>query len=44
MTDIRPAPGDEPGWMEPRGNAADPKSAPYGNLLDQPLVNDTGAR
>ena len=36
---VTPAPGDTPSWMEPRPNKGDPKSAPFGNLLDQPVVN-----
>lgn len=31
--------GNEESWMEPREDAGDPKQAPYGNLLDQPLVD-----
>jgi hypothetical protein len=37
------APGNEAAWMGPRP-ADDPTTAPYGNLLDQPLVNDTAGR
>ncbi|WP_019515832.1 hypothetical protein [Sphingomonas sp. Mn802worker] len=33
------APGKQPGWLQPRSDKGDPKSAPYGNLLDQPVVN-----
>ena len=32
-------PGDAAPWMDPTSNAGDPATAPYGNLLDQPVVN-----
>lgn len=31
-------------WLEPQPGAGDPKSAPYGNLLDQPLVDGAPQR
>lgn len=37
------APGNQAEWMGPRP-ANDPATAPYGNLLDQPLVNGASAR
>lgn len=44
LTDIRPEPGNSAGWMAPADNGSDPKDAPYGDLLDQPLVNGNGAQ
>lgn len=38
------APGNEASWMEPQAAPGAPTSAPYGNLLDQPLVNAAPAR
>ena len=40
VTDITPAPGKTPAWLGARDGAGDPKTAPYGNVLDQPVVND----
>ena len=39
VTDVSPEPGNSASWMGTRDDAGDPKTAPYGNLLDQPLVN-----
>ena len=39
VLDVEGAPGNQAGWMEPKPGGGDPTSAPYGNLLDQPLVN-----
>ncbi|MBW6525295.1 hypothetical protein KZ813_00410 [Sphingomonas sp. RHCKR7] len=41
---ITPAPGKEVEWMEPRDAPNAPPSAPYGNLLDQPVVKGPAAR
>jgi hypothetical protein len=41
---ITPAPGNEATWMEPRPAPDAPQSAPYGNLLDQPVVKGAPAR
>lgn len=41
---VTPAPGNEAEWMTPRPGAGDPTTAPYGNLLDQPLVDAPPAR
>lgn len=35
---VTPAAGDEPTWLEPRAAEGEPQQAPYGNLLDQPVV------
>ncbi|MEH3037918.1 MAG: hypothetical protein PGN23_15750 [Sphingomonas adhaesiva] len=35
---VSPAPGNEASWLEPRPDGDAPTQAPYGNLLDQPLV------
>ena len=40
VTRISPAPGKAPTWMGVRNDAGDPKTAPYGNLLEQPVVNE----
>lgn len=37
------AAGNEATWMEPRPAPDAPTAAPYGNLLDQPVVNGRGA-
>ena len=37
------APGNEATWMEPRPAPGAPTAAPYGNLLDQPVVNGRAA-
>lgn len=42
VTGISPAPGKSPTWMGAREGAGDPKRAPYGDVLDQPVVNGTG--
>lgn len=42
VTGISPEPGNSSSWMRTRDDAGDPKSAPYGNLLDQPVVNGAG--
>lgn len=39
---VTPAPGTQPKWLRPRSNAGDPKTAPYDNLLGQPVVNASG--
>lgn len=39
VTQISPEPGNEAEWMAPQPAAGDPTSAPYANLLDQPLVD-----
>lgn len=36
---VTPAPGTQPQWLEPRSDKGAPKSAPYGNLLNQPVVD-----
>lgn len=40
LTGITPAPGKTPTWLGARDGTDDPKTAPYGNLLDQPVVKD----
>lgn len=35
---VTPAEGESPDWMDPPAPKGDPTSAPYGNLLDAPLV------
>ena len=42
VTSISPAPGNSAAWMDARDGADDPKSAPYANVLDQPVVNGIG--
>ena len=42
LTGITPAPGKTPTWLGVRDGAEDPQSAPYGNVLDQPVVNGAG--
>jgi hypothetical protein len=39
VTGIQPEPGKSPAWLGARDNAGAPLSAPYGNLLDQPVVS-----
>jgi hypothetical protein len=41
---ITPAPGNEAEWMEPRDAPGAPTSAPYANLLDQPVVKGPPAK
>ncbi|NTS63660.1 hypothetical protein HRV97_00625 [Sphingomonas sp. HHU CXW] len=36
---VTPAPGKQPQWLEPRSDKGDPKTAPYGDLLNQPVVD-----
>lgn len=36
---VTPAAGKQPQWLEPRSDAKAPKTAPYGNLLNQPVVD-----
>ena len=43
VTSVSPVAGNAPTWMGVRDDAGDPKTAPYGNLLDQPVVNGAGA-
>ena len=43
ITGVSPVPGRTPTWMGARDDAGDPKTAPYGNLLQQPVVNASGA-
>jgi hypothetical protein len=35
---VTPAPGNEASWLEPRPDGDAPTQAPYGNMLDQPVV------
>jgi hypothetical protein len=42
VTSISPEPGKSPTWMGVREGAEDPKSAPYSDVLDQPVVNAAG--
>ncbi|TCP34985.1 hypothetical protein [Sphingomonas sp. BK235] len=44
VMDITPVPGNEAEWMEPRDAPDAPPSAPYANLLDQPVVKGPPAR
>lgn len=37
--DLPPQGADAGDWMKPQAAPNDPKEAPYGNLLDQPVVN-----
>jgi hypothetical protein len=39
---VTPAPGKQPAWLTPRAGSNDPKTAPYGNLLNKPLVDAKG--
>lgn len=39
LTNITPAPGKSPTWMGARDGAGAPQTAPYGNLLEQPVVS-----
>jgi len=41
---ITPAPGNAAEWMEPRDAPGAPASAPYANLLDQPVVKGPPAK
>ncbi len=43
-TNVTPEPGKTPSWLGARQLPDAPETAPYGNLLDQPVVNGTGAR
>lgn len=44
VTDVTPAPGESPSWMG-AGPAPDaPPTAPYADLLDQPVVNGAARR
>ena len=43
-TNITAAPGENPSWLGARPDSSAPETAPYGNLLDQPVVNGAGAR
>lgn len=40
---VTPAPGNSAEWMEPVEAPGAPATAPYGNLLDQPLVKGKSA-
>ncbi len=40
---VTPAPGNEASWLEPRPDGDAPTQAPYGNLLDAPVVG-TGTK
>lgn len=42
VTNITPAPGRTPTWLEARAGSGDPKRAPYGDVLDQPVVDKPG--
>lgn len=42
VTNISPEPGKSPTWMGVRDGGGDAKSAPYGDVLDQPVVNASG--
>ncbi|MGK6323498.1 hypothetical protein ACMGDM_10460 [Sphingomonas sp. DT-51] len=44
VMEITPAPGNQAEWMEPRDAPGAPTSAPYANLLDQPVVKGPPAR
>jgi len=44
VTVITPAPGKSPSWMGARRAPDAPQTAPYGDLLDQPMVNGAAAR
>jgi len=44
VTDVTPAPGESPSWMGARSAPDAPQSAPYADLLDQPVVNGAAAR
>ncbi len=37
---ITPAPGDQPTWLAPRPANSAAVQAPYGNLLNKPVVED----
>ena len=36
---VDPAPGNSNSWLGPEQDKGDPATAPYGNVLDQPVVN-----
>lgn len=44
VMEITPAPGNEAAWMGARDAPDAPATAPYGNLLDQPVVKGPPAR
>lgn len=43
-TNVTAAPGKSPSWLGARPAPNAPETAPYGNLLDQPVVNGAAAR
>ena len=42
VTKITPEPGKARSWMDAQDDPAAPRTAPYGNTLDQPVVNAAG--
>lgn len=42
LQNVSPEPGASPTWMAPRPNPGDPKTAPFANTLDQPVVDAPG--
>lgn len=44
VTNVTPVPGESPSWMGARPAPHAPPTAPYGNLLDQPVVNGADGR
>ncbi|WP_375272887.1 hypothetical protein [Sphingomonas sp.] len=41
---VTPAPGIQPAWLGARQNRGDPKTAPYGTLLNQSVVDAPSQR
>lgn len=44
VLNVAETPGNEAAWMEPREAPGPRPSAPYGNLLDAPVVETRGAK
>jgi len=42
VTKITPEPGKAPSWLDARDDPAAPRTAPYGNTLNEPLVDAAG--
>ena len=41
---VTPAPGNQPAWLGARQGSRDPKTAPYGTLLNQSVVDAPSQR
>lgn len=41
---VTPAPGEQPAWLKPRVGSGDPRTAPYGALLNQSVVDAPSQR